>query len=117
MKKIIIICFFTMMISANAYALNKPACAVSADSYLTRQDGIGGIIIDYYNGISFLCSAQLSKSYFGITIERKPYTQIIKENTETYDEFTANLSKIISFFAGVLAMMGFILGVKGGRIG
>lgn len=118
MKKIIVICFLaSLFVAVDCHAFYKPACASAADAYLTSSDGIGTVIIDYYSGLNFLCSSELSKKYVAITIERKPYTQIIKENTEIYDEFTENLSSIISFFAGVLAMMGFILGMKGGRIG
>lgn len=118
MKKIIVICLMaSLFVAVDCHAFYKPACASAADAYLTRSGGLGAVIVDYYNGLSFLCSSELSKKYVAVTIERKPYTQIIKENTEIYDEFTENLSSIISFFAGVLAMMGFILGIKGGRLG
>jgi hypothetical protein len=101
----------------NAYAITPPA-GCTADGYLTRDNGFGTITIDYYQGKNFACTENLSKNYLGSTIQRAPLTAITdySELSEILDNFKNNFSSIISFFAGTLAIISFIMGVNGGKL-
>lgn len=112
--------FLFMFLLCESQAITPPDGCV-ADSYLTYDNGSGSIIADYYQGNIYSCSQALSKNYLGITIENAPLSSIFddtvfQELTEKIDSFQLNLSSIISFFAGVLSICAFVMGVNGGRM-
>lgn len=114
MKKLFfaIIIFFLSIVPANAFT---PPAGCTADAYLTRNNGFGTITIDYFKGSTYSCSETLSKTYEGVTIQAAPLTSLPKNMETINEEFTLNLSQIVSFFAGVLAITAFCMGVNGGR--
>jgi len=118
MKYYLIIFLIILSFAVNKAEAITPPDGCTADGYLTRDNGLGTITIDYYQGKNFSCSENLSKNYLGSTIQRAPLTAITDytELSEILNNFQLGFSSIISFFAGVLAIMGFILGVNGGKL-
>ena len=115
MKKTIIIVFFFLILFYGSTCIAGWVAPVGCkyDSWIMTNDSItqgeGGIYITFFNENEVACYSQL------VNIDGSPLL-LNGGQTIVASEFKDSTSLVASFFAGLLAITAFVVGVNGGKI-
>lgn len=105
----VFIAIIILIFTNGAEAAFNPPAGCTANAYLTRDNGLGTITIDFYYNENYACSQALSKNYLGDTVQRAPFTIIPSDQSDLQQ---TTLQYIMYIGVAMLSLMALFVGIS-----